>query len=175
MGAALKSPDGFLKPPPKPAEVRRRGANLRDRQSAERDTAQALFNEQLGGDGKEANRLRMRENIRPGYTETQARRLSEDRETTYRTRTLANERLLKRSIDYWGIPDKTPDKPAATPDPAPAAAPQPEVQGRIMSGATSNDSGGGFSGDAGTRRRRIAPQRLQRALGGGELTRLLGA
>lgn len=170
----MKSPEGFLKPPPKPAEVRKRGRELQDRRKAEEDIAADLFQQQIGGDGKEANRLRVRERMQPGYTEQKSRQLADDRETMYRQRTLQNERLLKRSIDYWGIPDKKPEAPAPTPDPTPAAAPQPDVQGRILPG-TNNDSGGGFSGDAGTRRRRIAPQRLQRAMGGGELTRLLGA
>lgn len=170
----MKSPTGFAKAPPKPAEVRRRGANLRGREDSERDAASALYYEQLGGDGKEMNRLRVRERMQPGYTETRARQLDADRETLYRTRTAANERLLKRSIDYWGLPDKTPDKPAPAPAPEPTPTPQPEVRGRIMPGNPSND--GGFSGgDAQSRRRRVAPQRLSRALGGGELSRLLGA
>jgi hypothetical protein len=170
----LKSPEGFVKAPPKPAEVRRQGRNIREAQTAERDAAAELFYQQLGGDMKEANRLRMRENAQPGYTESRARQLTDDRETRYRTRTAANERRLQRSIDYWGLPDKKPDAPAPAPAPEPTPTPQPEVRGRIMPGTPSND--GGFSGgDAQSRRRRVAPQRLSRALGGGELSRLLGA
>jgi hypothetical protein len=169
----LKSPDGFLEPPPKPAEVRRRGANLRGREDSERDAASALYYEQLGGDGKEMNRLRVRERMQPGYTETRARQLDDDRETLYRTRKAGNERLLKRSIDYWGLPDKTPDKPAPAPA-APTPAPEPVVTGRILPGRP-NDDGGLFGSGSMNRRRRVSPQRLSRALGSGELTRLLGA
>ena len=110
----MKSPAGFAKAPPKPAEVRRQGRNIRARQDAERDAAASDFYSQLGGDGKEANRLRMRERVNPGYTETRARQLPEDRETYYRQRTLANQRRLTRSQDFYRQPEPQPSEPAPT-------------------------------------------------------------
>ena len=169
----MKSPAGFAKAPPKPAEVRRQGRNIRARQDAERDAAASDFYSQLGGDGKEANRLRMRERVNPGYTETRARQLPEDRETYYRQRTLANQRRLTRSQDFYRQPEPQPSEPAPT---VVADTPAQEpVTGRVKSG-NSADSGSSFSGgDAQAKRRRVAPQKLTRALSGGDLSRLLGA
>ena len=169
----MKSPAGFAKAPPKPAEVRRQGRNIRARQDAERDAAASDFYSQLGGDGKEANRLRMRERVNPGYTETRARQLPEDRETYYRQRTLANQRRLTRSQDFYRQPEPQPSEPAPT---VVADTPAQEpVTGRVKSG-NSADSGSSFSGgDAQAKRRRVAPQKLTRALAGGDLSRLLGA
>jgi hypothetical protein len=167
----VKSPEGFAKAPPEPSVVRRRGARIRESEDSERDARQALYMEQLGGDGREMNRIRVRERMQPGYTETQARQLDDDRETLYRTRKAGNARLLKRSIEYYKEPPAAPAEPVGTPT---AAAPLPVVTGRIQSAARQDD-GGSFGGVANTRRRRVAPQRLTRSLGGGELSRLLGA
>lgn len=152
--------------------MRRQGRNIRDAQKAEQDAAARDFYSALGGDGKEANRLRMMERAQPGYTETRARQLTDDRETLYRQRLAANERRLTRSKDFYReTPDSRPVEPV-TPTPLPEV--QPDVKGRIQPGKP--DEGGGFSGgDSQAKRRRVAPQRLTRALSGGDLSRLLGA
>jgi hypothetical protein len=170
----VKSPEGFAKAPPEPSVVRRRGARIRESEDSERDARQALYMEQLGGDGREMNRIRVRERMQPGYTETQARQLDDDRETLYRTRKAGNARLLKRSEEFYAKPAEQPAEPVGTPT---TAAPQPmaPVTGRIQSAARQDDGRGFSGGDAGAKRRRVAPQRLTRALGGGDLSRLLGA
>lgn len=169
----MKSPEGFERPPPKPAEVRRQGRNLRAKQDAERDAASADFYSQLGGGGAEERRLRMRERMSPGYTETRARQLPEDRERTFLQRTRANDRKLERSIAYYGDPSAPkPSEPAPTVVPDTPA--QEPVTGRVKSG-NSADSDRFSGGDAQAKRRRVAPQKLTRALAGGDLSRLLGA
>lgn len=170
----MKSPEGFTKAPPKPAEVRRQGRNLRDAQKAEQDAAARDFYSQLGGGGEDSRVARVMERAKPGYTETMARQLPDDRATYYRQRTLTNQRRLDRSIAYYGdpsAPKPSEPQPTLVPD-TPGAAP---VKGRVQSGTQQNDGGGFSGGDAQTKRRRVAPQRLTRALSGGDLSRLLGA
>ncbi len=131
---------------------------------------------QAQGDSREQARLRQREKMRPGYTETVSKRLDAEVEKTERRSEKALDWQMRKSTAYWGdgqaapAPVATPTAPAPTggTTTTPTAAPKPQA-----AAAQSSDSGGAMA-DVPWRKRRVAPQGMTRAAPAGELSRLLG-
>lgn len=163
----------YPRPPPKPDEVRVGQRNLATKRDFYGDAAEKDFRGQLGGDAREAFRMRSRERRDPGYTARQARVLDGDLERQLGLRERANAGLLKKSIDYWGDgptsqpPTPKPPKPPGGGKPPPTTPKQPPTT------PPQSAEGGGALADVPWRKRRVAPQGMVRAQPG-ELSKLLG-
>lgn len=167
----------YPEPPPKPDEVRAGQRKLAAKRDAAEQRAAADFASQLGGDQREAARIRQRERNNPGYGDRMARTLDGETEQRLGRKERSHAGLLERSIDYWGAhPDVVAMPKPGDESSAPKEgnnAPKEDSPKKTTTAPPSSDGGGSLA-DVPWRKRRVAPQGMIRAAQAGELSKLLG-